>query len=84
MLNKDLIGPGITATDVIRATDYVSPCFEIVDSRIRDWQLKIQDTVADNASCGVFMGDVQGDPRKLDITMAGMAVYKNGKLFPPA
>jgi 2-oxopent-4-enoate/cis-2-oxohex-4-enoate hydratase len=37
VLNEDLIGPGITATDVIRATDYVSPCFEIVDSRIRDW-----------------------------------------------
>jgi 2-oxopent-4-enoate/cis-2-oxohex-4-enoate hydratase len=44
--------------------------------------LKIQDTVADNASCGVFiLGDVKGDPRKLDITMAGMAVYKNRKLF---
>lgn len=81
VLNKGLIGPGITATDVIRATDYVSPCFEIVDSRIRDWKLKIQDTVADNASCGVFiLSDVRGDPRKLDITMAGMAVYKNGKL----
>jgi 2-oxopent-4-enoate/cis-2-oxohex-4-enoate hydratase len=82
VLKEDLIGPGITAADVIRATDYVSPCFEIVDSRIRDWKLKIQDTVADNASCGVFiLSDVQGDPRKLDITMAGMAVYKNGKLF---
>lgn len=82
VLKEDLIGPGLTATDVIRATDYVSPCFEIVDSRIRDWQLKIQDTVADNASCGAFvLSDVKGDPRKLDITMAGMAVYKNGKLF---
>jgi 2-oxopent-4-enoate/cis-2-oxohex-4-enoate hydratase len=81
VLNEDLIGPVITATDVIRATDHVSPCFEIVDSRIRNWELKIQDTVADNASCGVFiLGDVQGDPRKLDITMAGMAVYKNGEL----
>lgn len=82
VLKEDLIGPGITATDVIRATDYVSACFEIVDSRIRDWKLKIQDTVADNASCGVFvLSDVKGDPRKLDITMAGMSVYKNGELF---
>lgn len=82
ILKKDLIGPGITASDVIGATDYVSPCFEIVDSRIRDWQCKIQDTVADNASCGSFvLSDVKGDPRKLDITMAGMTVYKNGKLF---
>jgi 2-oxopent-4-enoate/cis-2-oxohex-4-enoate hydratase len=81
VLKDDLVGPGITATDVIRATDYVSPCFEIVDSRIRDWQLKIQDTVADNASCGTFaVSDVKGDPRRLDITMAGMSVYKNGEL----
>ena len=82
VLARDLVGPGITATDVLRATAYVSPCFEIVDSRIRDWKLKIQDTVADNASCGVYLlGDVKGDPRKLDITMAGMVLRKNGELF---
>jgi len=82
VLKEDLIGPGITASDVIRATDYVIPCFEVVDSRIRDWQLKIQDTVADNASCGTFvLGQSRGDPRRLDITMAGMTVYKNGRLF---
>lgn len=53
VLKRDLIGPGITAADVISATDYVSACFEIVDSRISDWDIKIQDTIADNASCGV-------------------------------
>jgi 2-oxopent-4-enoate/cis-2-oxohex-4-enoate hydratase len=81
VLKHDLIGPGITATDVLRATDYVTPCFEIVDSRIQDWQIKIQDTVADNASCGVFiLGDVKGDPRQLDLTLAGMVLEKNGEL----
>lgn len=80
-LKRDLIGPGVTAADVIRATDYVSPCFEIVDSRIDDWKIKIQDTVADNASCGVYvLGDVKGDPRKLDLTLAGMVLEKNGEL----
>ena len=44
----------VTAADVLRATDFVVPCFEIVDSRIRDWKIKIQDTVADNASSGYF------------------------------
>ncbi|PKO94143.1 MAG: 2-oxopent-4-enoate hydratase [Betaproteobacteria bacterium HGW-Betaproteobacteria-10] len=82
VLKEDLKGPGITAMDVIRATDYVLPCFEIVDSRITDWKIKIQDTVADNASCGVYvLGKTRGDPRKLDITLAGMVLEKNGELF---
>ncbi len=81
VLKHDLKGPGITAMDVIRATDYVLPCFEIVDSRIENWQIKIQDTVADNASCGVYvLGKTKGDPRKLDITLAGMVLEKNGEL----
>ena len=82
VLKEDLKGPGITAMDVIRATDYVLPCFEIVDSRIQDWKIKIQDTVADNASCGVYvLGKTKGDPRQLDITLAGMVLEKNGELF---
>ena len=82
VLKADLVGPGITAMDVIRATDYVVPCFEIVDSRITDWKIKIQDTVADNASCGVYvLGQTRGDPRRLDITLAGMVLEKNGELF---
>lgn len=82
VLKEDLNGPGITAMDVIRATEYVSPCFEIVDSRFSDWNIKIQDTVADNASCGVYViGAAKGDPRELDITLAGMVVEKNGELL---
>ncbi len=82
VLKEDLKGPGLTAMDVIRATDYVLPCFEIVDSRITDWKIKIQDTVADNASCGVYvLGKTKGDPRRLDITLAGMVLEKNGELF---
>ena len=81
VLKHDLKGPGITAMDVIHATDYVLPCFEIVDSRITNWQIKIQDTVADNASCGVYvLGKTKGDPRKLDLTLAGMVLEKNGEL----
>jgi 2-oxopent-4-enoate/cis-2-oxohex-4-enoate hydratase len=82
VLKHDLVGPGITATDVIRATDHVSPCFEIVDSRIQDWKIKIQDTVADNASCGVFiLGATKADPRDVDLTLAGMTLTKNAALF---
>ncbi|MCB0120708.1 MAG: 2-oxopent-4-enoate hydratase [Caldilineaceae bacterium] len=82
MLKRDLVGPGITAADVLRATDCVMPCFEIVDSRIKDWKIKIQDTVADNASCGVLtLGGQRKDPRKIDLTLAGMVVEKNGEVI---
>jgi 2-oxopent-4-enoate/cis-2-oxohex-4-enoate hydratase len=80
MLKHDLQGPGITAADVLRATDYVLPCFEIVDSRIKDWRIKIQDTVADNASCGVLvLGSTRRDPRELDLAAARMVLHKNGE-----
>lgn len=82
ILKRDLTGPGVTNADVLRATEAVLPCFEIVDSRIRDWQIKIQDTVADNASCGLFvLGDRAVDPRKVDLATAGMVVEKNGELL---
>ncbi|CAM5477313.1 2-oxopent-4-enoate hydratase [Eoetvoesiella caeni] len=82
VLKRDLIGPGITATDVLRATDYVVPCFEIVDSRIKDWKIKIQDTIADNASCGVYLlGKTKLSPNKLDLNLAGMVLERNGELF---
>jgi len=80
-LKEDLSGPGVTTTDVIRATDYVTPCFEIVDTRFEDWQIKIQDTVADNASCGAFvLGGARADPRSLDLSLAGMVIEKNGEV----
>ena len=82
MLKRDLMGPGVTNADVLRATEAVIPCFEIVDSRIRDWKIKIQDTVADNASCGLFvLGDNAVDPRKVDLATVGMVVEKNGDLL---
>jgi 2-oxopent-4-enoate/cis-2-oxohex-4-enoate hydratase len=84
-LKRDLKGPGITAIDVISATDYVSPCFEIVDSRITDWKIKIQDTIADNASCGLFLlGKARKKPTELDLNLAGMLLERNGELFDTA
>lgn len=79
MLKRDLQGPGVTREDVLAATEWVAPCFEIVDSRIHDWKIKIQDTVADNASCGVFVvGTRHTDPRALDLAAAAMTLQKNG------
>ncbi|HMU17249.1 MAG TPA: 2-oxopent-4-enoate hydratase [Thauera aminoaromatica] len=81
LLKKDLQGPGVTAADVLAATEGVMACFEIVDSRIQDWKIKIQDTVADNASCGVFvLGDQLVDIADLDLALAGMVLEKNGEI----
>jgi len=81
VLKRDLQGPGVTAADVLAATEGVMACFEIVDSRIRDWKIRIQDTVADNASCGVFvLGDRLMDPRKVDLATCGMVLEKNGEI----
>ena len=79
ILKSSLNGPGVTAADVLAATESIAPCFEVVDSRIRDWKIGIVDTVADNASCGVFViGETRLDPRLFDLSQLHVAVSKNG------
>jgi len=79
ILKDSLNGPGVTAAEVIAATESIAPCFEIVDSRIANWKIGIVDTVSDNASCGVYViGDERLDPRALDLPNLHVAVTKNG------
>jgi 2-oxopent-4-enoate/cis-2-oxohex-4-enoate hydratase len=81
-LRSSLAGPGVDERAVVEAIDAVYPCFEIVDSRIRDWNIRIQDTVADNASCGMFvLGEASADPRSLDYQTCGIVVWKNGEII---
>jgi len=79
VLERELRGPGLTHADVLAATGRVHACFEIVDSRIADWRIKIQDTIADNASCGMFaISEVGVDPRGIDLAACAIEVRKNG------
>ena len=79
-LRADLRGPGVDEAAVLAATECIQPCFEIVDSRIDNWQIAIQDTIADNASCGVFvLGETRIDPRGLDLAALRIDVKKNGQ-----
>ena len=41
--------------DIVTATAFALPSIEIVDSRIAGWDIRIVDTVADNASCGLYV-----------------------------
>jgi len=80
-LKDDLVGPNVTANDVLAATEQVFACFEIVDSRIDNWQIKIQDTVADNASCGIFVMSEQGvDPKTVDFENCQMTIKNKGEV----
>jgi 2-oxopent-4-enoate hydratase len=81
VLKRDLRGPGITVADVIRATDFLLPAIEIIDSRMKDWKIKIHDTIADNASSAALVLGVEPVLlRKLELRAAGMALSVNGEV----
>lgn len=81
LLRRDLPSSGVGPADVLEATESVMACFEVVDSRIRDWKIRIQDTVADNASCGAFvLGEQRFDPRQVDLVGCRMSLTKNGQV----
>jgi len=66
VLSERLMGPDLSIADVIAATEYISVCFEVIDSRIIDWRVKIQDTVADNGSSArVVLGSLKIKPADL-------------------
>jgi 2-oxopent-4-enoate/cis-2-oxohex-4-enoate hydratase len=80
LLKHGLRGPGVTPDDVLAAAEFIAPCFEIVDSRISGWDIRIVDTVADNASCGVFvLGPARSDPRTHDLAALEVRVWKNDR-----
>jgi 2-keto-4-pentenoate hydratase len=68
VLGRELRGPNLTRQDVMDAIDYACACFEIIDSRIIDWRIRLQDTVADNGSSSrLLLGPERHDPRSLEL-----------------
>lgn len=81
VLKSALEGPHCTAADVFGAVDYLLPSIEIVDSRINDWNIRLGDTIADNASCGAFaLGATPTRLDTIDIRLIGALLTKNGDL----
>ena len=77
IIGRDLTHERHTYADLIRATEYALPAIEIVDSRIENWNIKFVDTVADNASSGLFV--LGGRPVKLsdiDLTACAMEMKR--------
>ncbi|MCL4441996.1 MAG: fumarylacetoacetate hydrolase family protein [Firmicutes bacterium] len=82
ILKDRLKGPGVTIADVYRATTGIMPAIEIVDSRIRDWKIKLPDTVADNGSSARFvLGSRMVPIEELDLRHIGMVLEKNGEMI---
>jgi 2-keto-4-pentenoate hydratase len=79
VLKKALTDPGLHLAAVISAIEYALPALEIVDSHIANWEIGIVDTIADNASSGLFvLGATPKLPAELDLRLCGMVVEKNG------
>ena len=81
VMRDRLAGPGVHVADVLRATAGVMPALEIVDTRIRDWKIKLIDTVADNASSARFvLGSRLLPVERFDLRLIGMCLEKNGQV----
>lgn len=80
VLGADLPYEEVTAADVIRATEYLLPSIEIVDSRVAGWDISIVDTVADNGSSGLFvLGTSPRRPADVDLRLCGMVLEQAGE-----
>jgi len=80
LLEEDL-EPPVTYLDVLDATSAVLPVLEIIDSRVRDWDIRIQDTIADNASAGLYLtGESLTSLDGIDLSLEGVKLYRNGTL----
>lgn len=81
VLARELPFADATRADLLRAIDFLLPAIEIVDSRIADWRIGLLDTVADNASSGLFaLGDRPVRPGEIDVSAVRMETRVNGEI----
>ena len=79
VLGQTLPGEECTEDDVIAGTEYVTASIELIDSRIADWNIKIADTIADNASsAGFVLGATEVDPADVDLKTIEAKLFCNG------
>ena len=79
LIGKRLSGPGLSAADVLAATEACALGVEIVASRIADWKIKLADTIADNASYGGFtLGPWDKQMRDADLAALELRIEHNG------
>lgn len=82
VLGKDLPNRKITTVELINSIDYALAAIEIVGSRIENWDIKITDTIADNASASHFV--LGHKPTKLsdfDMVSCEMSMFRDDDMF---
>jgi 2-keto-4-pentenoate hydratase len=80
VLDRDLCEEGLSLGVVMNAIAYAVPAIEIVDSRVRDWKISIYDTIADNASAGLYvLGGTARKIESLDLRLCGMSLDYAGE-----
>ena len=85
ILKADLPGPGITVSQVLQATAGIMPALEIIDTRIKNWKIKIQDTIADGASIGrIVLGGRMTPVDAYNLKTLGLVLEKNGEVVATA
>ncbi|HMM95993.1 fumarylacetoacetate hydrolase family protein [Phycicoccus sp.] len=83
VLGRDLVGPGLTAADVLAATRAVAPCLEVVDSRYEGFRFRAEDNIADDSSAGrVVLGEPVdlADLAGADLRLVGCVVTVDGAM----
>lgn len=81
VLKEELKGPGIHIGDVLRATDFIMPAVEVIDSRYKDFKFDLKSVIADNSSSSRFMtGGNMAKPADLDLKTLGVVMEVNGKV----
>ncbi|PZD76975.1 2-keto-4-pentenoate hydratase [Mesonia sp. K7] len=81
ILKKDLDKENITEEEVVEAIDHAKIAVEIVGSRIKDWNIKITDTIADNASSSHFvLGEREVSLSEIDLQKNKMQLFVDGNL----
>jgi 2-keto-4-pentenoate hydratase len=80
VLDNDLIDEQLTLVDLIDAVAYAVPAIEVVGSRIAKWDINILDTIADNASSGLYvLGTRPVGLHEIDLRMCGMVMENKGE-----
>ena len=80
VLEHDLVEPNTSWSALEAAIGYAVAAAEVVDSAIADWKITLADTIADNASCGLFvLGEQERKLGDFDPRLCGMVLSRNGE-----